>query len=76
MDATPNLAFLKPAFKLTLKPNPDILRELGMRKNGQMLIGFAAETDSLIANAKKKLREKNLDLIVANDVTEQGSGFD
>lgn len=62
--------------KLTLKPNPDILRELGMRKNGQILIGFAAETESLIANAKKKLREKNLDLIVANNVTEQGSGFD
>jgi len=59
-----------------LKPNPDILRELGMKKNGQILVGFAAETESLIANAKKKLREKNLDLIVANDVTKEGSGFD
>ena len=62
--------------KLNLKPNPDILRELGMRKNGRILIGFAAETESLMANAKKKLRDKNLDLIVANDVTEIGSGFD
>ena len=66
----------KTTLKLNLKPNPDILRELGMRKNGQILIGFAAETESLVANAKKKLREKNLDLVVANDVTEQGSGFD
>lgn len=63
-------------FRLTLKPNPDILRELGMRKNGQILIGFAAETEALVANAKKKLREKNLDLIVANNVTQEGSGFD
>lgn len=60
---------------LKLKPNPDILRELGARKNGQILIGFAAETGELVANASKKLREKNLDLIVANDVTQEGSGF-
>lgn len=66
----------KGALQLTLKPNPDILRELGARKNGQILIGFAAETESLVANAKRKLREKNLDLIVANDVTEENSGFD
>ncbi|OGP48325.1 MAG: phosphopantothenoylcysteine decarboxylase [Deltaproteobacteria bacterium GWD2_55_8] len=66
----------KGTLRLNLKPNPDILRELGMKKNGQILVGFAAETESLIANAKKKLREKNLDLIVANDVTKEGSGFD
>lgn len=66
----------KGALQLNLKPNPDILRELGMKKNGRILIGFAAETESLIANAKRKLREKNLDLIIANDVTEEGSGFD
>lgn len=66
----------KGVLRLNLKPNPDILRELGRKKNGRILIGFAAETESLIANAKKKLREKNLDLIVANDVTEEGSGFD
>ena len=41
-----------------------------------MLIGFAAETEDLTANAAKKLREKNLDMIVANNVTEAGSGFD
>ena len=62
--------------QLKLRPNPDILKELGTRKNGRILVGFAAETGSLIANAKRKLREKRLDMIVANDVTQDGSGFD
>lgn len=61
---------------LKLQPNPDILRELGERKNGRILIGFAAETEALVENASKKLREKHLDLIVANDVTQEGSGFE
>ena len=61
---------------MRLNPNPDILRELGAKKNGQVLVGFAAETEDLIANAEKKLRRKNLDLIVANNVAEEGSGFD
>jgi len=64
------------AIQLNLKPNPDILKELGARKNGKILVGFAAETEDLVANAKKKLRDKNLDLIVANDVTQEGSGFE
>ncbi len=64
------------SIQLKLTPNPDILGELGMRKRGQILIGFAAETEALVANAKIKLRKKNLDLIVANNVTEEGSGFD
>jgi phosphopantothenoylcysteine decarboxylase/phosphopantothenate--cysteine ligase len=62
--------------RLDLIPNPDILKELGATKDEQILIGFAAETDDLIANAKKKLHEKNLDFIVANDVTLAGSGFE
>lgn len=62
--------------QLELKNNPDILKELGAAKNGKLLVGFAAETEDLIANARKKLREKNLDLIVANDVTTAGGGFD
>jgi phosphopantothenoylcysteine decarboxylase/phosphopantothenate--cysteine ligase len=62
--------------QIELKPNPDILRELGTMKKQQVLIGFAAETDDLVGNASRKLKEKNLDLIVANDVTQQGSGFD
>jgi phosphopantothenoylcysteine decarboxylase/phosphopantothenate--cysteine ligase len=61
---------------LRLEPNPDILKELGQRKDGKLLIGFAAETRDLDSNAEKKLREKNLDMIIANDVTKEGSGFD
>jgi phosphopantothenoylcysteine decarboxylase/phosphopantothenate--cysteine ligase len=66
----------KGPWELRLEPNPDILKELGAKKDGKLLVGFAAETDDLTANAKKKLREKNLDMIVANDVTQEGSGFD
>jgi phosphopantothenoylcysteine decarboxylase/phosphopantothenate--cysteine ligase len=61
---------------LRLEPNPDILKELGAMKDGKFLVGFAAETEDLTANAKKKLSAKNLDMIVANDVTRDGSGFD
>ncbi len=60
---------------LPLELNPDILREAGQRKERRLLIGFAAETESLLANARKKLAEKNLDLIVANDVSLPGAGF-
>lgn len=64
------------SMRLELKRNPDILKELGAKKDGRFLIGFAAETDDVIANAGKKLKEKNLDMIVANDVTAEGSGFE
>lgn len=61
---------------LLLEPNPDILAELGKNKtDSQVLVGFAAETENLLENAKEKLVRKNLDLIVANDLTKQGSGF-
>ena len=61
---------------LTLVENPDIARAVGERKRpGQVLVGFAAETQDLLANAKRKLAGKNLDLIVANDVTAEGAGF-
>jgi phosphopantothenoylcysteine decarboxylase/phosphopantothenate--cysteine ligase len=66
----------KGPFELRLEPNPDILKELGARKNGKMLVGFAAETEELLANAEKKLTDKNLDMVVANNVTEAGGGFD
>ena len=66
----------KGPIELRLDPNPDIVRELGQMKNDKLLIGFAAETDDLMANAAKKLREKNLDMIVANNVTVENSGFD
>ena len=64
------------AIEIRLEPNPDILKELGRNKNGKWLVGFAAETENLSLNAEKKLREKNLDMVIANNVTEEGSGFD
>jgi phosphopantothenoylcysteine decarboxylase / phosphopantothenate---cysteine ligase len=66
----------KGPLELRLEPNPDILKELGAQKNGKLVVGFAAETEELTTNATKKLRAKNLDMIVANDVTQEGSGFD
>jgi len=60
---------------LDLVRTPDILEGLGTAKGGRLLVGFAAETEDLLANAKKKLEAKNLDLVVANDVTATGSGF-
>ncbi|PLX83978.1 MAG: bifunctional phosphopantothenoylcysteine decarboxylase/phosphopantothenate--cysteine ligase CoaBC [Desulfuromonas sp.] len=64
------------SLSLTLEKNPDILAELGRMKGERILVGFAAETADLVKNARKKLQEKNLDLIVANDVTQPGAGFD
>ena len=62
--------------EIVLEPTPDILAELGSSKRaGQTLVGFAAETSDLEANAELKLRRKNLDLIVANDVSAPGVGF-
>lgn len=66
----------KGPIELRLEPNPDILKELGARKTGKKLVGFAAETEELVPNAQKKLTDKNLDMVVANNVTESGSGFD
>lgn len=60
---------------IVLEKNPDILLELGKLKSHQFLVGFAAETQDLINNAKEKLTKKNLDMIVANDVTAPGAGF-
>ncbi len=60
---------------LELVKNPDILKELGGLKKSQILVGFAAETQNVLDYARKKLVEKNLDFIVANDVTAEGAGF-
>lgn len=60
---------------LALEKNIDILKWLGENKKKQILVGFAAETRDLLENAAHKLHAKNLDLIVANDLTEEGSGF-
>jgi phosphopantothenoylcysteine decarboxylase/phosphopantothenate--cysteine ligase len=70
---------------LELDPTPDILAELGKKKGDRLLVGFAAETDNLIAEARRKLETKNCDMIVANLVApqsatqgaeEDGVGFD
>lgn len=58
-----------------LIPNPDILAELGKRKVKQVLVGFAAETENLLAHAQDKMQRKNVDMLVANDVTQPGAGF-
>lgn len=63
------------SLQLTLVENPDILKGLGERKQGQFLVGFAAETEDLLQNAWEKVREKRLDLIVANPIGKPGSGF-
>jgi phosphopantothenoylcysteine decarboxylase / phosphopantothenate---cysteine ligase len=54
---------------------PDILAELGQRKGKRVLVGFAAETEDLLANARGKVGAKHLDMIVANDVSQEGTGF-
>jgi len=61
---------------ITLKPTTDILKALGeMKHKGQLLVGFALETTDELANAEKKLREKNLDLVVLNSLNDPGAGF-
>jgi phosphopantothenoylcysteine decarboxylase/phosphopantothenate--cysteine ligase len=60
---------------IELAPTKDIMAEVGRKKGKRFLIGFAAETENLIENAKAKLVSKNLDLIVANDVSKPGVGF-
>jgi phosphopantothenoylcysteine decarboxylase/phosphopantothenate--cysteine ligase len=65
------------SLSMDLVKNPDILAELGKAKADSrfLLVGFAAETENLLANAEKKLREKNLDMIVVNDVAREDAGF-
>jgi phosphopantothenoylcysteine decarboxylase/phosphopantothenate--cysteine ligase len=62
--------------EVTLEPTPDILAEVGKRKGNRIVVGFAAETNDLLANAQKKLQRKHVDLMVANDVRQPGAGFD
>ena len=61
---------------LELTPNPDILAEVAARGTGAFIVGFAAETNDVAAHARKKLEGKGIDLLVANDVSQQGIGFD
>lgn len=67
----------QPETQLNLVANPDILAELGQRKRpGQLLVGFAAESNDLVQNATEKLRRKNLDAMVANDISRSDIGFE
>jgi phosphopantothenoylcysteine decarboxylase/phosphopantothenate--cysteine ligase len=61
---------------ISMVKNPDILAEMGKKKGTTFLVGFAAETEDLLANAQQKLQTKNVDLIIANDVTQPGAGFE
>jgi phosphopantothenoylcysteine decarboxylase / phosphopantothenate---cysteine ligase len=63
-------------FTLSLEPTPDILASVARNKGDKLVVGFAAETQNLAENARKKLASKNADLMVANDVTAEGAGFD
>jgi phosphopantothenoylcysteine decarboxylase/phosphopantothenate--cysteine ligase len=64
------------SFTLSLEPTPDILASVARNKGERFLVGFAAETEHVAENARKKLAAKNADLIVANDVSAEGAGFD
>jgi phosphopantothenoylcysteine decarboxylase/phosphopantothenate--cysteine ligase len=66
---------MKARVSLEIERNPDIIGEIGSLKGNRVLVGFAAETEDLVANAREKLRKKHLDLIVANDVSRSDSGF-
>jgi phosphopantothenoylcysteine decarboxylase/phosphopantothenate--cysteine ligase len=74
--ATAKIKRTKEALTIRLEPNPDILATMAKEKGDRMVVGFAAETDHVAENARKKLTQKNADLIVANDVTAEGAGFD
>jgi phosphopantothenoylcysteine decarboxylase / phosphopantothenate---cysteine ligase len=66
----------KGAMTLELEATPDILKEIAARKTSQTVVGFAAETENVLENARQKLVAKNLDAIVVNDVSREGVGFD
>jgi len=60
---------------LNLEKNPDIIEEIGKNKGSRIVVGFAMETQNLLANAREKLNKKKMDLIVANDLRQEGAGF-
>jgi phosphopantothenoylcysteine decarboxylase/phosphopantothenate--cysteine ligase len=66
----------KGSMTLELEPTPDILQELSRKKSSQIVVGFAAETENVLENARQKLIAKNLDAVVVNDVSREGVGFD
>jgi phosphopantothenoylcysteine decarboxylase/phosphopantothenate--cysteine ligase len=78
VTSVPGQKIKKTSARLTLEldPTPDILAELGQKKGDRLLVGFAAETENLRQEARRKLRSKNCDMIVANLVGQAGTGFE
>jgi phosphopantothenoylcysteine decarboxylase/phosphopantothenate--cysteine ligase len=75
-DAAEQKIKRKGPMTLDLEPTTDILAELSRHKTSQVIVGFAAETENVLENARKKLASKSLDAIVVNDVSREGVGFD
>jgi phosphopantothenoylcysteine decarboxylase/phosphopantothenate--cysteine ligase len=75
-SAAPQKMKRKGSLTLELEATPDILKELALNKGSQMVVGFAAETENVLENARQKLVSKSLDAIVVNDVSREGVGFD
>ncbi|MGA8436660.1 MAG: bifunctional phosphopantothenoylcysteine decarboxylase/phosphopantothenate--cysteine ligase CoaBC [Candidatus Sulfotelmatobacter sp.] len=75
-SASPQKIKRKGPITLELEATPDILKEISLRKQSQVVVGFAAETENVLENARQKLATKQLDAIVVNDVSREGVGFD
>jgi phosphopantothenoylcysteine decarboxylase/phosphopantothenate--cysteine ligase len=75
-SASPQKIKRKGPISLELEPTADILQELSLRRRSQIIVGFAAETENVLENARQKLAAKHLDGIVVNDVSREGIGFD
>jgi phosphopantothenoylcysteine decarboxylase/phosphopantothenate--cysteine ligase len=75
-SASPQKIKRKGPLTLELEPTADILKEISLRKQSQIVVGFAAETENVLENARQKLAAKQLDAIVVNDVSREGIGFD
>src|SRR5271157_807983 len=75
-SASPQKLKRKGPLALELEPTADILKEISLRKQSQIVVGFAAETENVLENARQKLAAKQLDAIVVNDVSREGIGFD
>jgi phosphopantothenoylcysteine decarboxylase/phosphopantothenate--cysteine ligase len=78
LENVPSQKVKKTAMRMSLElsPTPDILAEVGQRKGDRLLIGFAAETENMVAEARRKMQTKNCDMVVGNLVSQQGVGFE
>jgi len=75
-SAAPQKMKRKGSITLELESTADILKEISVRKQAQIVVGFAAETENVLENARQKLAAKHLDAVVVNDVSREGIGFD